>query len=235
MNRILQIFATIVIVAVLFGCGEEKKQESPLMNKEITEFNLRDIAQEMKEDPLIDAEDMRVFAAAANRFSVKKDTVIGATVGQLIEWQKEFVRNRASNQVVANTNYALMRMNTKNQYVGVIPGQTQEGKQFQQVWFIFDNNLPYDINKMKGEVRFVWINPQNADQKVQLKPLKFTYTRKPIKAESRDTIKLNHPFSQDDQMSKILATQARNLRGILDVKQVVFAEQEDPSEETAEK
>jgi hypothetical protein len=80
----------ICLLLMISGCSQQ--QESKLMKEVIKEDNFVELVSKIREDKSFTKDDIEYFVAALDRVRFVKDSVLGKTVGQIVETQKNIMR-----------------------------------------------------------------------------------------------------------------------------------------------
>ncbi|MCK5741640.1 MAG: hypothetical protein KAH48_05430 [Chlorobi bacterium] len=152
-SRTLSLIALISIV-LLTSCDTADKQ-SELLDKVITNDNLAKIADEIKDDPLITKDEIDYFVNSLAKYYQNKDSLIGNSVGYLIEKEKLAVRNTSVLLMVTAATKAEMLM---KYYVRVIKIEklfnTKTEQKLNRIHYDFTNIADKDITAIDGMMQF---------------------------------------------------------------------------------
>ncbi len=157
------LFAMMLLFAMftLVGC-EQKKPESAVYKEKITEDNIMEIADKIAEDKSIDKNEIEYFLNGMERL-VNLDSLIGKTVKEVIEEQKELVREVSIKSLKISAARQEMNMDMGIEFKQKLKAEN-DTINVDGVFFIIKNKSDKTINTVKGKIRFV--NPQNQIVKI---------------------------------------------------------------------
>jgi len=136
----------IILGLLLASCGKD----SVLKNEVYNNANLAEIVEKVKADKNFKKEDIEMFSAGIARFAATPDTINGKTIAQIIDQQKDYMRESS---VAGLLNTAL----TTSHGFKYLGWQSQEldGKQYNLFGFILQNRTKQDMKRMLGLMKFV--------------------------------------------------------------------------------
>ena len=148
----------ILCTTAFWGCGNN---ESKLLEQTITKTNLPEIIANLKNENVMDSEDIMLFSNAIGRLSnIKVDSLNGKTVQQVIEIQKEFLRENSFKQLAITGTRVAMNMNYEIKYLGLqILKDSVSNAEGNTILYEIKNNYDKAIKKVSGFMQFY--NQQN--------------------------------------------------------------------------
>ena len=198
-NRMLKMMILFIII-LLSSCSDKNK--SGIKGEIITKDNLVEISQKMKNENSITIEDLDLYTKGLSRYGSNFDSLVGKTVSQVIESERDFIKNYQINTLLAQSNNLEIHMNLYFKYIGVQKEDTDTMK-MNILHFEIKNKSNQVINKIEGELEFF----DNQNQIVKRFPIlveleltpgneqRFTQVYKHIPENPRDTT-IRSPFVQ---------------------------------------
>ena len=156
MKMFSKTISLIALLSIVFltSCDTADKQ-SELLDKVITNDNLAKIANEIKDDPLMTKDEIDFFVNSLAKFYQTKDSLIGNSVGYLIEKERTAHRNTSVLLMVTAALKAEMLM---KYYVRVIKIEklvnTQTDQKLNRIHYYFTNIADKDITAINGMMQF---------------------------------------------------------------------------------
>lgn len=203
----------------LFSC-EFDEYSAPVFEEKFTESNVLELCDKVKAEQDITAETLTYFSNGVQRLSFVKDSIVGKTVKQVIESEKEYVREYARQQLSSTASIALLKLQTENSFYGVTRAEDVNKVDYNRLYFLFKNNSNKEITKIEGEMLFFY-RPEGAQEQTQLQPINFEYTEG-IKGSGTDTVIFNQPFDPNNQIAVMLRNEASRISGVLNIRNVEF-------------
>lgn len=152
-SKTLLIFAAISIIT---SCGDQKPK-SQYLNEKITKNNLYDISQKISEENKMTREDIQLLTGAVNRLGVNADSIVGKSIGELINLQNDFLRQQEFKQMISILAKAEIIANHTIKYIGMKPLDTL-GNSYDYLVFEITNNSEKSIKDLTGQFRFLDAN-----------------------------------------------------------------------------
>ena len=149
----IMFFASLILAFV--AC-----EKSGIKNEKITLDNLSELADKAKDDDNLSKDEIASLINCLTRFSGMKDSVVGKTIGQILD--KEMENNKANNfKLLKQTAIrSEMSMNYNLKYLGLAPVLDSISKQpLNVIYFELTNNSIKDIKAITGLLQL--INQQN--------------------------------------------------------------------------
>jgi hypothetical protein len=200
-------YAVMMVVSfVLLIACEAQKPQSKLYNEVITQDNLLEIADRAKEDVDFSREELELLSSGITRLTVS-DTIVGKTVGYVIEKQKAFAREATAERMQANMTRVEIVLNHSFKFLELVPRDSLD-----YIVYEITNKSNQDIANIEGMLQFYNFQNQLIKQYALLS--KHISNNEVIKAG--ETKRLAYPFRHDDdnQRDNIM----RQLRGVGDLK-----------------
>jgi hypothetical protein len=156
--KILFAFVVFSFVATLWSCNDGG---SKLLDQTITKTNLPEIVNSLKSENTMSFDDIALFSNAVGRLSnIKIDTLIGKSVKEVIEMQKEFLKENNFEQLSITTARVAMNMNYEIKYLGLqVVKDTIKGDEGNNILYEIKNRQGQAIKKFSGFLQY--FNQQN--------------------------------------------------------------------------
>ncbi len=208
-----------LVAAMMFACSKDE-YSSALFNEKFTINNFTEIVEKVKADRDISAENITYLNNGLKRLSFFKDSIVGKTVKEVILSEKAWVHDYANKDLAKTADISILKLNTTNNFYGVVKAVDQANKDYNRLYFIFNNKYNKPIKRLAGEVLFFY-RPEGSEQQVQLEPMEFSYTDK-IRANAIDTIIFNQPFEASNQAANLFRNETSRISGVLNIMEVEF-------------
>jgi hypothetical protein len=147
---------TIVVVLFIFlisfdSCSD--KGSSGIKKEVITKDDFVEIIQKMQNDKALTIEDLDLFTKGISRYGANFDSLMGKTVGQVIESERDFIKDYQLKTLLAQANNLSIHMNLYFKYIGV---QKDDNDTLKKNILHFDvknkSNVP--IKRVEGKLEF---------------------------------------------------------------------------------
>ena len=150
---LLKLISLCIVAIVIFnGCDNKQTLNSEIANQVITKSNLADLSLEMQKNA--SNEDIEYFVNAITRLGNTTDSIVGKTIKQLIEEQKNYYRNELEKTLIGSGARISLFLNHKFVYRG-IQFLDDDPKQFKNnVVFEITNTSERDIKRVEGHLSF---------------------------------------------------------------------------------
>lgn len=146
------IFALLVAIS---ACQKDKNAiSSEIANKKITIHNLQEIANQMKNDKNFSQENMELFINALTRLNGDKDSIVGKTVAQLINEQKNFLLSRTTDILEHSCARITFFLHHKFEYIGIRFNDSNKSQKINEIVFDLTNTSDKEIKKIEGVLQF---------------------------------------------------------------------------------
>lgn len=203
----------------LFSC-EFDEYSAPVFEEKFTEDNVMELCEKVKSEKDITAETLTYFSNGIQRLSFVKDSLIGKTVKQVIESEKEYVKEYSRNQLINTAGIAVLKLKTENSFYGITKAEDVEQRDYNRLYFLFKNNSNKEIAKIAGEMLFFY-RPEGEKEQIQLQPIEFEYAEG-ISGSGIDTVIFNQPFDPNNKIAVMLRNEASRISGVLNIRNVEF-------------
>lgn len=207
------------VVLMMSSCNKMNDRSDAIYNEKFTENNFVDVAEKVKKDNTMEDKDLEYLVSGLKRLSFFKDSVNGKTVKEIIEKEEKYEKEYKMKMLESMANISVLRLNTKNAYLGVTPSQDQAQNETNNLFFEFANNYNKAIKNISGEIVLFYV--EQGRQPIQLKPIQFQYTN-PIQANFKDTIILVQRYSETDELAKLIRNNTTKISGSLNITNVEF-------------
>ena len=172
----LTILPALTIMAIIFlsSCGDISKIKS----EKITVDNLSDIADKAKTDEGLSREDISLFINGLTRLAGHKDSLVGKTVGGIIDKEKDIIRESNLKLLKSASIRTEISFDYKIKYMGLNFGNDSTTKTpINVLYFEVTNTTDKDLKLITGMLQL--FNQQN--QLVKQFPVKYTIALAPGK------------------------------------------------------
>ena len=210
----------IAMICIGFAACNKSERTAAIYNEKYTINNFREIANKIKSTDDMPAEDLNYLTNALKRLSFTPDSVVGKTVKELIEIEMKYVKDITRKAVSDISDISVLRLNTKNQFLGVLPATNKAGEQINNLYFEFDNKYDKPIKSIAGEIIFFY-RQDTLSNPVQLEAMPFNFTNE-IKPNLKDTLIFYHKHIDGDKISNIIRNETPKLSGLLNITKVTF-------------
>lgn len=147
----------LILISVIFiSCNQNQK--SPLYQEKISKNNLIDITKKIENDKLMSHEEVQLFTNGLSRMIAEDDSLDGKSIGDVISYQKEYLRENAVNNMIFNVNRVKMMEVLKMKYLGLVPRDTN-GQKSNIIVCEVENTTEQNIKNIDGFLNFY--NRQN--------------------------------------------------------------------------
>lgn len=117
MKIAFKVLVAAMMVFAVVSCQQRPK--SKLLNEKITQANLQDLTKKIESDSLMTLEDVQNFSVGITRILGKNDTLVGKTVGQVIDYAKQSDRQLAIQTLMNTSIRAELVQNHTFKYDGI--------------------------------------------------------------------------------------------------------------------
>lgn len=212
--KILIVVALISFITV--SCGVKKdSSNSPVLNEVVTLHNLHEIADKAKQDNQMTKEEYDYFTNAIIRLADKKDSIIGKTVGDLINAQKEFLHKQSFTAFERTCSRIELILNSRFDYKGIQPRDTNN-QMIDILIFELTNSSDKDIAKIEGVLDFY----SQDNQLIKRYTLKFD---KPLKPNEKAA--MGNPFVHDPNNQRdVIVRTAKNLKAVWTPSKITYSD-----------
>lgn len=151
--KIIYVLVGFFIISSVWGCN---KNESKLLDQTITKKNLPEIVNSLKNENLMTPDDIAIFSNAIGRLSnISIDTLVGKSVQQVIDMQKEFAKQNNFRQLSITAARVAMNMNYEIKYLGLqTVKDTIKGHEGNTILYEIKNAYGHPIKKLAGYLQF---------------------------------------------------------------------------------
>ena len=210
----------VVLICIGFAACNKSERSAAIYSEKFTINNFREIANKIKSSDDMPSEDINYLTNALKRLSFSPDSVVGKTVKDLIEFEQKYLNQMTKKSLSEMSDISMLRLNTKNLFVGVLPSSNKLGEPINNLYFEFDNKYNKPLKAIAGEIVFFY-RQDSASAPVQLEPLPFSFDKE-IAANAKDTLIFYHKHNADDKISQIIRNETRKLSGLLNITKVEY-------------
>lgn len=192
----------IAFAMVIFACSEKK---SSLLNETVQKDNLVEISDKIAEDKDMTREQINFLSAGLDRMSRFQDSVVGKTVGEIIEAQKKYVHELSARELKINATQAQIAFTHGFKFNKLIKvdNDTMQANVFT---FALSNNADKSIKNVQGLMNIV--NSRN--QVLEKYQINVTKVFKPGESIDVQTV----PYAHNPQnMNHLLIRRAKDRYG----------------------
>ena len=153
MNNIFKLFfVSFVIIAILNSCDDKQTLDPKIANQQVTKTNLIELTSEMQSTA--SDEDIDFFVNAITRLGSTPDSIIGKTIKQLIDEQKEFYRSELEKTLLGTGARITLFLNHKFHYRGVQFIDDDPKQLKNNIVFEITNTSDVNIKRIEGHLSF---------------------------------------------------------------------------------
>lgn len=191
-------------VFVSFNACSYQKSNSKVLKDTIKVDNLSQIAEKIKEDKTISDDEIELFSTGLARLSVHRDSILGKTVGDVIEKQRQYQRDANFKSLEGNAIYIEMMLNHAFKFFAINPQDADTVKINNVIVDIQNRSADKTIKSIKGALDFY--NQQN--QLVKRYNIEIENAIKPGEALRFTS---PYPFDPNNQRDVIMREQYQTL------------------------
>ena len=192
MNFAKILIFSIAIAIIFFGCQAEKK--SPILDEVITKQNISQLPGKISSDKSFTREEIDLFATSLGRMVINKDTVIGKTVAQVMDIERELMRNNSMANLASSLARFEILQNHKFKYIGMIP-KDDAAEPMDIIVYELTNTSNKEIKNIAGSLQFR--NPLNQSV-IKVYNLNTSDLLKDQTIKPNETKKFAYPFKHDN-------------------------------------
>jgi hypothetical protein len=152
---LLDIFLLTIVVFIFASCNNNKKLNYEIANQKITNSNLITITEQIANDNSFKQEDIELFINAITRFGNERDSIIGKTVSQLIDEQRDFALNRVVETLKSSGARITLFLNHKFNYEGIKFDIDSQKRKINAIVFDITNTSDKEIKQVEGVLQFL--------------------------------------------------------------------------------
>lgn len=218
--RIKLVISTLLILS-LISCSQEKK--SKLLSTKITDSNLIELTQKMENDKDLSINDLKDFKSGFQILGQVKDSLIGKTVGDIIDYSRNIKLTKEANEIKNIANVAMMNYSLTVQAKSINPSDNQTNM-FNIASYSIENKTDKEIVEING---FINLNTTDKNELVKRLPLNLNAKNlqgKTFKAGTTEQI--NYPYNHDpkNQRDNYIRQAPNNLRAFWFPEKIVFSD-----------
>ncbi len=164
-NAKIVIAFVLTLVIILTACKDEK--ESQLYDLTINRDNVVDIVNDLKSENIMSSKDIRTFREGLKRLRAYNDSIVGMTVGQVIEAQRDYVRasdfdvlKTASNRLAMDLNYKIRYLGIREDTIRRIVDNVERKVKANTILYEMINKSEHKIKNINGLIQFYNQNNQ---------------------------------------------------------------------------
>lgn len=156
------IFILIISLSLLLiiSCNQEEQLDSSIYEQKITKDNLNDLIKKVSLDKSISNSNMDYITTGITRLtSLKSDTIIGKSLKDIINVEKEFAKEQSSATLLTQTTKVNLVLNHEFKFAGLIPRDTM-GKTLNLIIIDVTNKGSKEMKDIQGNLQFFDQNGQ---------------------------------------------------------------------------
>lgn len=150
MKSILGLIILGIFISFLTMTSCSKVDNSPIKSEIFNTTNIPDLIDRMKNDITLKNEDIEMFSASLARNSMTLDSLNNKTIGQIIDSQREFLRESSVSGLVTTA----VQVSHGFKYLGW-NAKDEGDKKFNVFGFAIQNKSKQDIKRVVGLLKFV--------------------------------------------------------------------------------
>ncbi|OGU55824.1 MAG: hypothetical protein A2X64_11320 [Ignavibacteria bacterium GWF2_33_9] len=229
---------TLALVTIAFAVMANSCQDpkSSFLETKLEKDNLNTVAKQIMDENVMSREDAILFNSAVNRLGQTPDSILGKTVGQLINEEADLAKLNIYTQMYGTLSKAEILMKHKMKYLGLKPMDTLE-QSYDYIVFEVDNTSDKSIADLQGQLRFF----NAANQLVKAYPIELSKVMgNPEGIKPKETRRFAYPyFHQKDNQRDEIIRNSKDLRVVWFPMSIAFTDKteinssmEQPIEET---
>ncbi len=199
---------------ILISCGGKK--ESPLLKEEITHENLDELAQKMQDDENLTTEEVSNFMTGLQRMN--NDSIVGRTVGEVIDRNIEFVNKATLQNALAIAKRKMLAVNHGFNFHGLMKDTTADGKLMFKLNYTVINKSEKILTGIKGRIEY----RNNANQIVKAHIIEVNDMN--ITGKSQQSLSSQFPYNSENNRDQIVWNQGKALAPIWVPQQLNFSD-----------
>jgi hypothetical protein len=194
MKILFKLLPLLVVVCIFTSCNIDKDVlSSEIANTIITKSNLQTIADNIVKDNTISNANIELFVNAITRLGNYPDSLVGKSVGQLIQEQKNFAYKRDQDALVSASARIALFLNHKFNYAGLIFQDDDPKNKLNNIIFDVTNNSGKEIIKLTGILQFY----TTAGEIVRAYDIETASPIPPTSSDKKPT-RMGMPFKHED-------------------------------------
>ena len=154
MKTYIKIASIFIISYFIFTSGCSQQQESKLMKEIIKDDNLVELTEKIREDKSFSKENIDYFIAGIERLGFVKDSIVGKSVGQIIESQRNLVRDGSISNLKITATRQEMNFKMQMRFTQKLKVE-QDTLNLNGIEFFVKNLSNKDITAISGKIRIV--------------------------------------------------------------------------------
>ncbi len=154
MKNLSKAIVIMAIVAILTPFASCQKSGSKFLGEKIEASNLAELMSKIKEEGSLSKEETEYLVGGITRLGEVKDSIVGKTIGQVIESQKAFAKTNSYAALVAQANRLEMSMALTVRGAQKLMAKN-DTLDMDGCQLFIKNNSSSEIKAIKGEIRFV--------------------------------------------------------------------------------
>ncbi|HRP02130.1 MAG TPA: hypothetical protein PLE30_05715 [Candidatus Kapabacteria bacterium] len=185
----------IIALPILFiACNkQEDSLDSKIYDQKFTAENIQDLIKQVANDKGISREKMDILTAGITRLAaLKRDTIVGKTLNDVIKIEEDFLRQRSIATLNAQGVKVNLVHNHEFKFVGLMPRDTMD-KSFNLLVIEITNKGKKEMTNIQGTLQFF----EPSGQVVKSYPIAIKNALKGAKIASGETKRLVIPYSND--------------------------------------
>lgn len=214
-------FIFLMIAVLFFSC--ETAEKKPLVFSEvISKDNMSAVAEKISSDANISGEQIEVLNRGISRLALAgNDTIVGLTLGEIYNYQKDFRKEQALAAMNENINKVSLIMNHSFKYIGLVP--REDSLDF--IVYEITNNSNKDIKNLTGVLQFYNTN----NQLVKQYPLRLDVAlnnedEKIIKSGDTKRLTLPYVHNKENVRDSIMRFGRNNLKTLWQPRGILFTD-----------
>ncbi|GAB5465048.1 MAG: hypothetical protein Kapaf2KO_04840 [Candidatus Kapaibacteriales bacterium] len=152
--KILLLPALFASFFLLFSCASEPESNSETLNDTFAIDNALEITEKVNSDEKITPEDIELFNRGVAQLGNVKDSLVGKTVREVIEWSEENKKIQQTELAIINAKKFEMNNAVSFNLKGFTPQKTEEGREQNVISYQFANNTTQTIDSIAGMLQF---------------------------------------------------------------------------------
>ncbi len=193
MKFLYNIISICFVAVILVSCNQQAQLDPNIYDQKFTQDNIESLLKQVENDKSITREKIDLLAAGISRLtSLKRDTIIGKTLNDVINIEDNFFRQRSLATLRNQGVKVSLVQNHEFKFAGLIPRDTLD-KSFNLIVIEITNKGKKEMANIQGNLQFF---DRNA-QVVKSYPINIKNALNGAKIASGETKRVVIPYTND--------------------------------------
>lgn len=160
MRTLLKVSMFAFVAFMFMACSQQEKLDPQIYDQKFTQNNIQDLLDKVAKDTKISREKMDILTAGITRLSsMKRDTLIGKSLMDVINIEEEFLKQRSVATLNSQGVKVNLVLNHEFRFIGLMPRDTMD-KSFNLLVIEITNKGGKEMSNMQGNLQFYDPNGQ---------------------------------------------------------------------------